>query len=102
MVNGTNTTYIHRIGRTGRAERSGDALTLVTPEDREAVRDIERILGTAIERKKLAGFNYDEPGRPVQQPAGRPQAGFKFRRNQPSRGFKPAGAPRAFLGGRPN
>jgi len=96
------TTYIHRIGRTGRAERSGDALTLVTPEDREAVRDIERILGTAIERKKLAGFNYDEPGMPVQQPAGRPQAGFKFRRNQPSRGFTSAGAPRAFLGGRPN
>jgi len=81
MVNGTNTTYIHRIGRTGRAERSGDALTLATPEDREAVRDIERILGTAIEQKKLAGFNYDEPGIPVQQPAG---------------------APRAFLGGRLN
>jgi len=54
------TSYIHRIGRTGRAERLGDAFTLVTHEDKETIRDIEKILGTPIERKVLEGFNYHE------------------------------------------
>ena len=44
------TTYIHRIGRTGRAEKTGDALTLVSREDLGIVRDIERALGKPIER----------------------------------------------------
>jgi ATP-dependent RNA helicase RhlE len=54
------TSYIHRIGRTGRAERLGDAYTLVTREDKDTIRDIEKILGTPIERKVLEGFNYQE------------------------------------------
>ena len=37
--------YIHRVGRTGRAERHGYALTLITADDRNAVRDLERALG---------------------------------------------------------
>lgn len=48
------TTYIHRIGRTGRAARTGDALTLATWEDAEVVKDIERLLGTSIRREALA------------------------------------------------
>jgi ATP-dependent RNA helicase RhlE len=54
------TTYIHRIGRTGRAARSGDAFTLVTPEDRGMVRDIEKILGKPIEKRIVEGFDYHE------------------------------------------
>jgi ATP-dependent RNA helicase RhlE len=54
------TSYIHRIGRTGRAERLGDAFTLVTREDKDTIRDIEKILGAPIERKVLEGFNYHE------------------------------------------
>jgi ATP-dependent RNA helicase RhlE len=54
------TSYIHRIGRTGRAERLGDAFTLVTRDDKDTIRDIERLLGAPIERKVLAGFNYQE------------------------------------------
>jgi ATP-dependent RNA helicase RhlE len=54
------TSYIHRIGRTGRAERLGDAFTLVTHEDKQTIRDIEKILGTPIERKVLDNFNYNE------------------------------------------
>ncbi|MHB0998561.1 MAG: DEAD/DEAH box helicase [Armatimonadota bacterium] len=50
--------YIHRIGRTGRAERGGDAITLVTWEDSSIVRDIERSFGKPIERKKLENFDY--------------------------------------------
>jgi ATP-dependent RNA helicase RhlE len=43
--------YIHRIGRTGRAERTGDAFTLVTPDDHAMVTTIERTLGGRIERR---------------------------------------------------
>jgi len=49
---------VHRIGRTGRAQHSGDAFTLVTEDDVRDARSIERFIGTAIERKKLEGFPY--------------------------------------------
>ena len=51
--------YTHRIGRTGRAERSGEAFTLVTPEDEGAVRAIERSLGERLERVNLDTFTYE-------------------------------------------
>jgi len=50
--------YIHRIGRTGRAENTGDAFTLMVAEDATHVFDIERFIGQKIPREKLAGFNY--------------------------------------------
>lgn len=55
----TTDAYIHRIGRTGRATRCGDAYTLVTGEDKVMVRAIERILGAPIERRTLDGFDYN-------------------------------------------
>lgn len=57
----TADTYIHRIGRTGRAEREGDAMTLITHQDGGIVRDIERTLGSTIERRRLEDFNYNLP-----------------------------------------
>ncbi len=57
----TADTYIHRIGRTGRAEREGDALTLVTSEDGATIRDIERTLKAPIERRTVADFDYSAP-----------------------------------------
>lgn len=54
----TADTYIHRIGRTGRAEREGDAITLITKEDAGIVWDIEKALGGPIERRKLDDFDY--------------------------------------------
>jgi ATP-dependent RNA helicase RhlE len=61
--------YIHRIGRTGRAERNGDAFTLVTPEDRDMVRALEKIMGQPLPQQKLDDFNYEAPPapRPVSQ-----------------------------------
>jgi len=53
--------YIHRIGRTGRAERSGDAFTLVTPEDTAMVRTLEKIMGQPLPRQTLPGFDYTAP-----------------------------------------
>lgn len=52
--------YIHRIGRTGRAEREGAAITLVTKEDKSTVREIESALGRPIERKILEDFDYNK------------------------------------------
>jgi ATP-dependent RNA helicase RhlE len=50
--------YTHRIGRTGRAERSGEAFTLAVRGDVMMVRQIERTLGTPIERRRLPDFDY--------------------------------------------
>jgi ATP-dependent RNA helicase RhlE len=52
--------YTHRIGRTGRAARTGDAFTLVTDEDGDMVRTIERVLGAKVERRTLQGFDYSQ------------------------------------------
>ena len=50
--------YTHRVGRTGRVDQTGEALTLAEPEDEVMVRQIERVLGEPIERRRLADFNY--------------------------------------------
>jgi ATP-dependent RNA helicase RhlE len=50
--------YVHRIGRTGRAQHTGDAFTMVTEEDVRDARSIERYMGVAVERKKIDGFPY--------------------------------------------
>jgi ATP-dependent RNA helicase RhlE len=57
--------YIHRVGRTGRASATGDALTFVAPEDESDLRAIERALGKgAIERRRLEGFDYTPTAQP--------------------------------------
>ncbi|MGC4074698.1 MAG: DEAD/DEAH box helicase [Nibricoccus sp.] len=66
--------YVHRIGRTGRAQTTGDAFTLVTEEDVRDARSIERFINASIERKKLEGFSYiysalfDENAQPATAP----------------------------------
>jgi ATP-dependent RNA helicase RhlE len=49
--------YTHRIGRTGRAQETGEAFTFVTPEDTQMVRSIEHLLGYKINRRELDGFD---------------------------------------------
>lgn len=61
--------YIHRIGRTGRAAHTGDAFTLVTNEDAAMVRAIDRVIGSRVERRTLADFNYKAPGAKTEAPA---------------------------------
>jgi ATP-dependent RNA helicase RhlE len=81
--------YVHRIGRTGRAQAVGDAFTLVTPENANDIRDIQRFIGAKIPELKLEGFPYqsytarpEQPapsrggqGRPAGQGGQRPAAG---------------------------
>lgn len=51
--------YIHRVGRTARAEATGDAFTLMAPEDEGAVRRIEHAVGAKLKRSRVEGFSYD-------------------------------------------
>jgi ATP-dependent RNA helicase RhlE len=68
----TTDAYIHRIGRTGRVNNTGEAFTLVTDEDRQMVKDLERIFKKPIEQRLLPGFNYDaEATRQGEMPAER-------------------------------
>jgi ATP-dependent RNA helicase RhlE len=50
--------YVHRIGRTGRAQSVGDAFTIMTAEDLQEVSSIEHFIGQKIPRVKLEEFNY--------------------------------------------
>jgi ATP-dependent RNA helicase RhlE len=50
--------YVHRIGRTGRAQASGDAFTIMIAEDRPHMAAIERFVGQRIERVRLDKFEY--------------------------------------------
>ena len=48
--------YVHRIGRTGRAGASGEAISLVSHDEEEYIRDIEKLLGFKIPKKSILGF----------------------------------------------
>ncbi|MEM9482049.1 MAG: DEAD/DEAH box helicase [Verrucomicrobiota bacterium] len=50
--------YVHRIGRTGRAQKEGDAFTLLSADELERAESIERLIGQKIEHRKLENFNY--------------------------------------------
>jgi ATP-dependent RNA helicase RhlE len=82
--------YVHRIGRTGRAGETGQAVSLVSGEDRSYLRDIERLIGKQIEQKIIPGYEVGsgyhsakpEPqGRRGQQRQSQPRG--QQRQNQP-------------------
>jgi ATP-dependent RNA helicase RhlE len=50
--------YIHRVGRTARADMTGDAFTLVAPDEEQDMRAIERVMGKPLPRVTLPGFDY--------------------------------------------
>jgi ATP-dependent RNA helicase RhlE len=77
--------YVHRIGRTGRAHAVGDAISFVTPEDRDALHLVERFIGRGIVRQRPDGFAPTPPAPPV--PA-----------DQPRRASKPGNSPAPRLG----
>ena len=66
--------YVHRIGRTGRAEATGDAFTLLTADEIDFAKSVEGFIKQKIERRKLEGFPYaytallDTELRPVRKP----------------------------------
>ena len=52
--------YVHRIGRTGRAQAIGDAISFVTPDDESSVRDVEKMTKKSVPRKRVEGFDYSD------------------------------------------
>jgi ATP-dependent RNA helicase RhlE len=102
--------YIHRIGRTGRATKTGDAFSFVTGEERSFVWAVEKALGESLERRVLADFNYASPvttvglgdggmrderkGRQGRGPGSEP-AGRRSGLGRQGRSLSDAGAPKA-------
>lgn len=76
--------YVHRIGRTGRAEAQGDAFTLLTADEVDFAKSVEIFIKQTVERRKLDGFNYaytallDAGAKPLRKP--RPAAPKRRRR----------------------
>ena len=70
---GTADAYIHRIGRTGRAQRTGEAFTFVTPDDQALVLKIEKIMKQKLPRRILEDFDYEIPKPENQQGKRRPK-----------------------------
>ena len=63
--------YVHRIGRTGRAEAQGEAISFVPKEDLNLLGILELSIGQRLDRKRLRGFDYHAPvppPRPVKTP----------------------------------
>ena len=63
--------YVHRIGRTGRAGATGQAVSLVSADEAQLLQDIERLIQTLLPRKLVAGF---EPEKKLPELALRPPA----------------------------
>jgi ATP-dependent RNA helicase RhlE len=67
--------YVHRIGRTGRAGASGEAISLFSPDETVFLRDIEKLVGLKLPKENIAGFKPDPNAstEPIKQGQGRPQ-----------------------------
>jgi len=78
----TTDAYTHRIGRTGRAEKTGDAFTFITREDEDTVRSIERVLGEKVERRRMKGFDYNKKAPVCDMQFSRPLREQQRSRNQ--------------------
>lgn len=68
--------YIHRIGRTGRAGNSGQAISFVSPEEEKAVNRIERIIGAKIKRIFRRGYEVSQRTRFIKYANNKPKAQF--------------------------
>ena len=64
--------YIHRVGRTGRAEATGDAFTFVSPEEEGNLRDIERAISRRLPRVTVPDFDYTRSRRRLEVPLAEP------------------------------
>jgi ATP-dependent RNA helicase RhlE len=87
--------YVHRIGRTGRAQAVGDAISFVSPEEQAELRSLEKFIGRGIIRKRAEGFDYQSAQAPQQprQPRQAPQRPSGSERSQPQPPSQP-GQPR--------
>jgi ATP-dependent RNA helicase RhlE len=79
-------TYVHRVGRTARAQQRGDAFTLVTPEEEPDLARIEKLIGMSIPRTRVPSFSYDAPRpAPIGPSRSTSRPPFRGRGNRPRR-----------------
>jgi ATP-dependent RNA helicase RhlE len=88
--------YIHRIGRTGRAEAQGEAISLVPAEDLNLLDFLELTIALRLPRRRLKGFNYNAPIPPYQPGVSPPRRDWRKRTREmdAKKAAKPA-APQA-------
>ena len=94
--------YIHRVGRTARAELKGDAFTFVSPDEERDLAEIERTIGKRLPRVTLPGFDYAKvPEGRLEVPIRERLAAHRAQRKQGAsgRGARSAPAPRSRRGG---
>ena len=73
--------YIHRVGRTGRAEATGEAFTFVSPEEEDELRSIERAIGRRLPRVTVPDFDYHaRPATRLEVPRGERIAAIRARK----------------------
>ncbi len=77
--------YIHRVGRTARAERTGEALTFFSREEESQLRDIEKAIQTQLPRNRIEGFNYNAIPEKMPDTRGDSRQGGETRRPQSRR-----------------
>ena len=101
--------YVHRIGRTGRAQAIGDAISFITSEDTTALRALERFIGRGLVRKRPDGFDFSAPAPPA--PPAPPRGGGRGQgrgtsrppgggRGEASPRFSPSASDERTFGGR--
>ena len=100
--------YVHRIGRTGRNGATGEALSLVAPEEGGLLRDIQRMLKADITMETVEGFEPSQPlrmdakpaqGRGGQKPGGQRKPGNRGHGKPQPRGANPHAGPKQHRGG---
>jgi ATP-dependent RNA helicase RhlE len=90
--------YIHRIGRTGRAAATGDAISFVSPEEKNYLQKIEKFIGKRFHIERCPGFDYSKAAPPKLKPPekGQPrsQAGPAKKKSKHRKPYSPSGKPR--------
>ena len=92
--------YIHRVGRTARADATGDAFTFVAPDEEPDLRAIERAVGRPLPRITVSGFDYSQkPAERFEVPIGERIAAIRARRAEERKRAKEKAERRAGRGG---
>ena len=89
--------YVHRIGRTGRAEATGDAITFVSSEEEKYLREVGKFIGRKLEAQKCKGFSYVKSPQHEAKPA---QSSKPSRREELPRSRRASGAKKSYHGRR--
>jgi len=87
--------YVHRIGRTGRAEATGDAITFVSSEEEKYLREVGKFIGRKLKAQTCKGFSYVKSPTPEPKPA---KSSKPSQRKELPRSKRASGAKKAYRG----